>query len=162
MQQPYAGIEQWQHDPGGGAASPEHQHAGTRERLAQVYLDVAHQPHPIGVVAEHAAIGLETQRVDRLGRPGARTARIGQLPGFALERQRDVGPATTFAAKRVHCGAEPVQRREDASVGNVLSGLAREGGVDGRRTAVCNRVSEDGVTVGHRVRLTGPGTVRRR
>jgi hypothetical protein len=51
--------------------------------------------------------------------------------------------------QRAHGGGEAVKRRQAAFVAILLAGLAGKGGVDVGRFAVCDRVADDAIMVGH-------------
>jgi hypothetical protein len=125
------------------AAGAQHQHALALQRHAGIEFDVAHQAHAVGVVPE-PAVGLECDGVDGLGAPRPIAQARARGKGLALERHGDVAPAGSAVGERAHGGDELVQRRLDARVVHRVAGGGGEARVDLRRTAVGNRVADDG------------------
>src|SRR4030095_7965593 len=75
---------------------------------------------------------------------------VREREGFQLERHRHVH---SLAASRPELGdrpSEPVARREDRVVTQVLFELPREFGVNARRFAMRDRIADHGVEIGHR------------
>src|SRR5476649_2110468 len=73
--------------------------------------------------------------------------RVGHAHRFELERDGDVGALAAFGDEGVDGGGEAVERRQAFFIDDLLAGLERERGVDGRRFAVGDRVAEDAVLV---------------
>jgi len=66
-----------------------------------------------------------------------------------LERNRHVETAAAVRAKGPDRRGESIHRRQDRTVLDVFPRLLRESGMDARRQAVRDRISDDGVAVGH-------------
>ena len=128
------------------ASGTEHQDPPARELDTEIYSEVAHQAHTVGVVAEVVVDAVQHHGVDRAGALGRRGVFIHQRPGLLLERYGDID-TSAFAQKVAHAADEVVERRQQLAVLQLLTGLLGEHGMDQRRLAVLDRVADNGVTV---------------
>ncbi len=154
-------LQQRQQDAACRAARAEQQHAFARQCVADVVRDVAHQADAVGVVAENL-IAVELERVDGAGRFRPQRQRGRQRIGIELERHRHVEPPPALADEREHGLVEGDQLGIDALVAHRLAGLLREGGMDGGRLAVRDRVADHAIAVDRRgIRGRDNGLFRR-
>ena len=141
---------------GRAAAGADEKDASATQVDAGVALDVAHEAGAVGVVAE-PAVGVEAQRVARGRDPRSRRRLRDLLERFELERHRHVAAARAAGGERAYGSGEAVERAEQPFVDDRLSGLRREGGMDERRLAVRDRMTDDGIAAdgGAHLRLHG-------
>src|SRR4051812_48116639 len=112
----------------------------------QVALEIGDEARSVGVVGEDARLPLHEEiRSARTACPCALLGR--ELQGIGLERQRNARAAASGLEEGAHASQEISALDEQSRVVERFAGLACKQGMDGRRKAVRDGVSDDDVAV---------------
>ncbi len=129
-------------------ARTEQQDPFVRQSEAKVVHDVPGQSHTVGIVGANAAI-LEGQEIGGFGVFGALRDFVGKIERLELERHSDIDAFAARGAKPFNSRAEAIDRCEQSRIVDVLAGLARKNSMDLGRFAVGDRVTDNGIAIGH-------------
>ncbi len=130
------------------SAGAQHEDVPTRERIAEIALDVLCQPDAVEILGM-GPFAPEFHCVDGSREPRA-LGEIGRVcAGVKLEGHGDVEPASSVAAELIHPGCKLPERSLDRDIREILPRRFREHPMDQRRLAVVDRIADDGEEVGH-------------
>src|ERR1035437_3158425 len=141
-------AQQWFHHAISCTAGAQQKYALVLDRALQVFFDIPHQANAVGVIADDFPI----PKIDSVYRTGIQriaSMRCYEIPRLVLERQCHIDALAAAGAEIGDARNKAVKRRKQPHGSDILPGVTREFGVDGRRHAVSHRIAYDGVVVSH-------------